>query len=125
MFLATNLNLRYYVLIIKLILFFFSGQDKPKAKKEAPVKKNDADNMAEKVKPALKKDKKRKEEKTNTINLDDELSDEEFHDKHLKKSFQESKAPKPMTEDPSNNEIPDLNNNNQDFASDNDIKIEL
>jgi hypothetical protein len=74
-------------------------------------------------KPKLKKEEKKREEK-NTISLEDELSDEEFHDKFLKESAKDSKSPKPMAEDPGNNEVPDIDTR-QDTITENDIKTEL
>ena len=76
-------------------------------------------------KPKLKKEEKKRYENKNTINLDDELTDEEYQNKFLKEADQDSKSPKPMMEDPSNNKIPEINNNGQKVISENDIKTEL
>lgn len=76
-------------------------------------------------KPGLKKEEKKRFESKNTVNLDDELSDEEFQKKFLHEAEQDSKSPKPMTEDSSNNKIPVMNDNGQKVVSENDIKTEL
>ena len=84
------------------------------------------DNMSEqeKVEPELKKADKR-EVRQNTITFEDELSDEEFHDKFLKAAVQDSKSPQPMAENIGSNKIPDLNDHRRGSVTDNDIKTEL
>lgn len=111
----------------------YPGEKAAKTKKAAGDKKSDKSKKAHKVpsdnmsenKPELKKEEKKRFESKNTVNLDDELSDEEFQKKFLQEAEQDSKSPKPMTEDTSNNKIPVMNDNGQKVVSENDIKTEL